>query len=371
MRTERGSEEQGVSGGTRLKNHTDLKGNIMERNVTVPNLKFYHFIYLLIAVIVLGGGLTGFYMVDQSEEAIITRFGKYLPDRTASPGLHFKLPFGIEEAHLVNTSEFRTMEFGFRTLRAGQETVFDKGDYNTESVMLTGDLNIVNFKWEIKYRITDPADWLFNVEGKRAGQSLQDTRIKTIRDISQSVINKLVGDRPILAIISSERETIQAEGVKDMNKKFEQYGLGVRVTQIQIKDALPPEGRVKEAFQDVDRANQDRNRLINEGKEQYNKIIPRTKGEAQKMIQEAKGYAKARENRARGDAARFNDVLKEYKQNPGVTRKRIYIETMEQVFKDKKNMDLIDRNLKNFLPMKDLSLKAASLRSKSKAEVKQ
>ena len=190
----------------------------------------------------------------------------------------------------------------------------------------------------------DAFNWLFKVQDKE----------KTIRDISQSVVNQLVGDRAIFDVIGAERANIEVQAQDLMNELFDKYELGIRVTTVKLQNIVPPAGPVQEAFEDVNKAIQDRNRLLNEGQEAYNQAIPRAKGEAEQLVQEAEGYAIQRVNKAEGDVARFSRVLSEYNRNPGVTRTRLYYEMFEEVFKDAENVDLIDKNLQNFIPFKAL-----------------
>jgi len=282
---------------------------------------------------------TSVFIVDQTEEAVITRFGKFT--ETRGPGLHFKLPFGIDKNYTVNTRTVQTEEFGFRTLRGGNTASYSS--QTSESTMLTGDLNIVDIEWIIQYRVNDPRAWAFNVQERR----------DTIRDVSRSVINMLVGDRAIMDIMSIERSTIEDEGLYLMNDTFRSYGLGIDVIAVKLQNVTPPSG-VQDAFEDVNKAMQDLERLINEGQQTYNEAIPKAGGEAQRLIQEAQGYATERVNRARGDVARFNSVYTEYVRAPDVTRRRLYYEMIEEVFKNEQGMTIIDRNLDNFLPLMNL-----------------
>ena len=283
---------------------------------------------------------TSVYIVNQAEEAVITRFGKYYS--TQGPGLQFKLPFGIDRHYLVNVRELQAEEF--RVTRTGAARAFR---HTSESNMLTGDLNIVDVEWTIQYRISDSLAWTFNVED----------RIATIRDVSRSVINQLVGDRAILLIMLGGRSVIEAEAVVMMNEILRGYGpggLGIIVSGVQLQAVTPPAGEVEAAFQDVIVARQDRERLSNEGQEAYNREIPRTRGEAERMVLIAQGYATERVNRASGDVARFNSVLAEYQRSPDVTRQRLYNEMMEEVFSSEQDVKLIDHNLRNFLPMMNI-----------------
>lgn len=326
-----------------------------ERDVSPSQLPFKitprRVVTAIVVILLIVIAASSFFTVNQTEEAVVLRFGRY--DRTVGPGLHFKLPFGIEKNRNVPTQVIQNMQFGFR-----ENT---NADFPEESIMLTGDLNIIDVEWIIQYRIDNPRSWLFNVEQflpagaqqARMGRGV-DQRRKTIRDISQSVINRLVGDRALLDVIGQARQNIQDQGRQQMNEIFQKYGLGIDVTQVRLRDIVPPAGRVQDAFEDVNRAVQDMNRLINEGREQYNKEIPKARGEADRIIQEAEGYAAQRVNEAQGDAARFNAVLAEYEQSEEVTRTRLYYESMEKVFENKEGLQIIDRSLENLLPLMNL-----------------
>ncbi|MCL2765814.1 MAG: FtsH protease activity modulator HflK [Treponema sp.] len=282
---------------------------------------------------------TSVFIVDQTEQAVITRFGRFIGIR--DPGLHFKLPFGIDRNYTVNVRTVQTEEFGFRTMRGGNFPSY--ASQAVESIMLTGDLNIIDVEWIIQYRVDDPRAWVFNVHERR----------ETIRDVSRSVINMLVGDRAIMDIMGRERSAIENEALDLMNVTFRGYNLGINVIAVRLQNVTPPSG-VQEAFEDVNRAIQDRERLINEGQQSYNEEIPRARGEAERMIQVAQGYATERVNRANGDVARFNSVHDEYRRAPEVTRQRPYYEMIEEVFKNEDGMTIIDRNLRNFLPLMNL-----------------
>lgn len=317
----------------------------MEENVRqAKKAKFFKpstFIWLIVLFVAIIAGFSSFYVVDETEQAVITRLGKYT--QTVGSGLHFKLPFGIDKNYNVPVKVVQTEQFGFKTIKAGRENEY-RNNISDESTMLTGDLNIVDVEWIIQYRIVDPMQWLFNVMEKR----------QTIRDISRSVINSLVGDRAILDIMSSERSTIENLALDMMNENFKELGLGINVITVKLQNIVPPVG-VQDAFEDVNKAIQDMNRFINEGKEAYNSQIPKTQGEADKQIQIAQGYAAERVNKAKGDVARFNSVYEEYKRAPKVTRDRIYLETMEEIFNSEQKPVLIDGKLENILPLKNLS----------------
>lgn len=298
-------------------------------------------IAIVVAVAVIALFATSFVIVDQTEQAVITTFGKYTA--TVGPGLHYKWPLGIQTAHVVKTKVVQTETFGFRTIKTGVTTQYSDRKYPEESTMLTGDLNIVDVEWIIQYRIKDARAWLFNVSDKQ----------KTIRDISQSVLSALVGDRQILAVMGSDRTEIQDQAVVAMNEIFDTYGLGIEVTQVQLQNIVPPAG-VQDAFEDVNKAIQDSNRLINEGKEAYNSEIPKARGQADQMIEVAQGYATERVNMAKGDVARFNSVYEEYRKAPEITRKRLYYEMVNEVFSGEQGVELIDKAFTNMLPIKSI-----------------
>ncbi|MDR0400259.1 MAG: FtsH protease activity modulator HflK [Treponema sp.] len=294
------------------------------------------------AAVLLG---TSVYIVDQTEEAVVTRFGRYLT--TKGPGLQFKIPFGIDRQYTVNVKTVQTEQFGFRTLTSG--IVSSYANQTSESTMLTGDLNIIDVEWIIQYRIVDPRAWVFNV--------MEQSR--TIKDVSRSAINMLVGDRAIMDIMGPERSAIESAGTEFMNETFRSYGLGIDVIAVKLQNIDPPAG-VQEAFDDVNKAEQDMNRLINEGQQVYNAEIPKARGERERIIQEAQGYKTERINKANGDVARFNVVYDEYRLAPEVTRQRLYYEMVEEVFQDGEGTVILDRNFDNFLPIRNLDSSRAA-----------
>ena len=295
---------------------------------------------LIIILVAVAASFSCFYVVDETEQAVITRLGKYLT--TTDAGLQFKLPFGIDKNYNVPVKVVQTEQFGFKTVKAGRDSEY-RNNITDESSMLTGDLNIVDVEWIIQYRIVDPKQWLFGVYEKK----------QTIRDISRSVINELVGDRAILSIMGPDRAEIETKALNMMNDNFKTLGLGINVIAVKLQNIVPPAG-VQAAFEDVNKAIQDMNRFINEGKESYNAEVPRAQGEADRLIQQAEGYAAERVNMAKGDVARFNAVYEEYRRSPKATKERIYLETMEEILTGENKPEIIDSELKNVLPVKTL-----------------
>lgn len=296
---------------------------------------------IMIVIIVLSILATCFFVVDQSEQAVVLRFGRY--SRTVGPGLQFKLPFGIETNINLPTQKVQTLTFGYRS-QDNSGSLTRARQYSSESTMLTGDLNIVDVEWIVQYRIRDPKAYLFSVKDKET----------TIRDISQSIMNQLVGDLPILTVMTNQRTQIEYDAQCEMQKIFDRYDFGLEIVTVKLQNIVPPEGDVQDAFEDVNKAIQDMNRYINEGKQYYNQEIPAAKGQADKIIAEAKGYASERVNKAKGDTARFDAMREEYEKNPDITSTRLYLETMADILSGEGELTIIDSTLDNFLPIKNL-----------------
>lgn len=320
------------------------------RNVTPPKWNGKISVGLVVTIIVVAaagiGLFTSAFVVDQTEQAVVTTFGKF--NRVVEAGLHFKLPFGIERHANVPTQKTQNMSFGFMSDPDDPNSVVD---YPEESIMLTGDLNIIDVQWIIQYRIVDIKAWLFNVHQQG----------KTIRDISQSVVNELVGDRTLFEVLGPARTIIENQSVDEMNRLLAQYSIGVQITQVKLQNVVPPTGSVRAAFEDVNKAQQDMNRLINEGKQQFNTEIPKARGSALQIVKQAQGYASERVNQAEGDVARFLSVLKQYQLDRENTKVRLYNEMIESVFgpggtgtSDGEKPNLIDKKLGGVLPFLNL-----------------
>jgi membrane protease subunit HflK len=297
------------------------------------------FVVLGIVVLVLILAGTSVFMVDQTERGVVTTFGRFT--RIAEPGLHTKWPFGIQRVINVATEVVNEEQFGFRTEKSDVVSRYD------ESVrpiaMLTGDLNVVQLEWIVQYKIVDPQAWLFNVQDRH----------KLIRDVSQSVVNQLVGDASFADITTSARVRIEGEALELMNASYKSFGMGINVIAVKFQNVEMPEA-IKEAFSDVSNAKTDLIRLINEGKEAYNAVIPKAQGEAAMILRQAEGYAAERVNKAQGEVARFLSVYEEYRKAPQSTRERLYYEMVEEVFAGERGTVLIDKGLDSFLGLKNL-----------------
>ena len=287
------------------------------------------------ALILLVAAGTSFYTVEPEEEAVIIRFGRYVS--TEPPGLHFKLPFGMDKVIKVPTKRVLQQEFGFRL----QEQGFSgKTTYNQESLTLTGDLNVADVEWIVQYKIIQPQKYIFNV---RDG-------IKNIRDVSQSIMRRVVGDRLVSDVLTVGRIEIAIEAEKYTQEVLDRYDMGVRIVAIKLQDINPPES-VKPAFNEVNEAKQEQEKVINQAEEEYNKVIPEARGKAEQTIRNAQGYATAQVNMAQGDANRFTARLKAYKNAPQVTRTRLYLETMEELYGRFKELTIVDDKIKGILPV--------------------
>jgi membrane protease subunit HflK len=258
----------------------------------------------------------------------------------ASPGLHFKLPFGIERVLPVKVEYIYKEEFGFRTKHPGVRTLYEERLYEDESLMLTGDLNVLDLEWIVQFKIKDPFSVLFNIRDIR----------KTLRDLSESVMRKVVGDYTFNEVLTTKRMEINKKVEEELQEILDNYGTGVKIITVKLQDVNPPDP-VKPAFNEVNEAKQEKEKLINQAWQLYNQKIPQAKGEALKMIKEAEGYAQEVINRAKGDAQRFLLLLEEYRKAEEVTLKRIYLEKMQDILKKAGKKYIIDPKQNAILPL--------------------
>ncbi len=295
----------------------------------------------MIAVIVLLALFSSVYTVEPEEVGVVVRLGKFIG--LTDPGLHFKIPLGIDKVFKVAVQRQLKQEFGFRTLEAGVRSQFTTAGLQNESNMLTGDLNAVVVEWVVQYRVVDPYKYLFRVREVE----------ETFRDLSEAVRRKVVGDRTVNEVLTVGRQEIEALVKQDLQLLCDQYETGIRVEQVVLQDVNPPDP-VKPSFNEVNQSEQERERLINEAQSEYNKVVPRAKGEARQAIQQAEGYALDRVNRSQGDASRFNSLYAEYRKAPEVTRTRIYLETMGKILPQAGRKVILDDKLEGVLPLMNL-----------------
>jgi len=275
---------------------------------------------------------------ERREPDEILRFGKFV--RTTKPGLHLKLPLGIEKAIPVKVEYVYKDEFGFRTQSAGVRTRYSPQSYSDESLMLTGDLNVLNLEWIVQFKIKDPYKALFKIRNVS----------KTLRDVSESVMRKIVGDYTFNEILTVKRIEVNGKAQEDMQAILDYYNTGLQIVTVKLQDVNPPDP-VKPAFNEVNQAKQEKEKLINEAWQVYNQKIPQAKGEALKMIKEAEGYALEKVNNAQGDAKRFELLREEYARAKDVTKKRLYLDAMNDILKKTGKKYIVDSEEKGILPL--------------------
>ena len=293
----------------------------------------------VIALILIFGSV---YQISPEEIGVILRFGKFV--RTTDPGLHFKLPLGIEKLTKVPVQRQLKEEFGFRTTRPGIRTEYSvTPDTVRESVMLTGDLNVGVVEWIVQYKIKDAYNYLFKIRDATS----------TFRYMNEAVVRKIVGDNSVDEVITVGRARIALEAKEELQKLCDLYEIGIEVNQLIFQDVNPPDP-VKPAFNEVNESLQEKERKINEAWSEYNAEIPMATGVAEQTIRGAEGYATERINMAEGDANRFRAIYKEYSRAPLVTRKRLYLETINDILPKLAKKIIFDEKLKNFLPLLNL-----------------
>jgi len=294
----------------------------------------------MVLAIVLICALTSYYQVEPEEVALVTRFGRYVS--TEQPGPHFKWPLGVDAAIKVPVQRQLKEEFGFRTTRAGVSTEFaqDGQDSSKESSMLTGDLNVANVEWIVQYKVKDPYEFVFRVRNVRG----------TLRDISEAVMRKVVGDHSVTEVLTVGREPIQQQAKDEMQVLCNHYQMGIEILQLVLQDVNPPE-RVRESFNEVNQAIQERERAVNEAWAGYNSKVPEAEGKALQMVSSAEGYSLERVNNARGEVQRFLSIETEYRKAPAVTRARLYLENIDKVLPKAHRKVIIDDSIKGVLPL--------------------
>jgi len=298
---------------------------------------------LVLLVIVLIGIQSSFYTIEPEEVGVVLRFGEHV--RTTEPGLHLRLPFGIERVTKVPVQRQLKEEFGFRTVKAGQRTQYARDSRSiAEAIMLTGDLNIADVEWIVQYKVVDPVAYLFKVRNAT----------ETFRDITEAVMRGVIGDRSVDEVLTAGRQDAEDQAVVQLQELCKAYELGIDVQLIALQDVNPPDP-VKPSFNEVNQAEQERETLINQAQAELNREIPRAEGEAKATIEAANGYAIDRVNRARGEAERFNALYSEYRKAPDVTRRRMYLETMAEVLPQVGKTVIVDDAVKGVLPLLDLN----------------
>lgn len=309
----------------------------------LPKLKFSPkwIVWAVLGILLLKGATSSFYTVSPESEAVVQRFGKF--HAITPPGLHFKLPYGIDRATIVPVRRQLKLEFGFGTDNATNPDQFSD-EQALESDMVTGDLNAAQVEWIVQYTISSPRQYLYQFRNPGP----------TLRDLVESAMCEVIGDRTVDEVLTVGRTEIETSCLARLKTTLTKLDMGVSIDQIQLKNVHPP-ANVQRAFEEVNRAQQEREQLINEANGQYNQVIPRAKGLANQRISAAEGYAIQRINEAEGDVTRFKELLIQYDKAPAITKQRLYLETMNEVLPNLGSKIIIDEDAKQFLPLMNLN----------------
>ena len=319
-----------------------MRNDFPSMEIKLPKIKGGVIKLVVVAVVVLILLFGSIYQISPEEVGVILRFGKFV--RTADPGLHFKLPLGIEQLTKVPVQRQLKMEFGFRTTRPGIRTEYRVTTESIrEAVMLTGDLNVAVVEWIVQYKIKDAYNYLFKIRDAES----------TFRYMNEAVVRKVVGDNSVDEVITIGRARIANEAKEELQNLCDLYEIGIEVNQLIFQDVNPPDP-VKPSFNEVNEALQEKERKINEAWSEYNQEIPKATGEAEQMIRAAEGYALERVNRSKGDANRFTAIYREYARAPLVTRRRLYLETINEILPKISKKIIFDEKQKNILPLLNL-----------------
>ena len=302
------------------------------------NGSFVPLLMIILLILVGYGAFSSFYTVQPHERGVVTSFGEYV--KTVDNGLHFKIPFGVDDVVKVPISS-QPMSFGYRE-RAMERRITrtSKDKINEESIMLTGDLNVATVEWKIEYRVSDPRLFLFSARDP----------VRNINDLSLSIMRRVVGNRSVSSVLTTDRIAIAVEAKKLTQELIDQYQLGITIVTLKLQDVNPPD-EVKPAFNEVNVAKQEQEETINNAEKEYNRIIPEARGKADKQIANAQGYAISTLNKARGESQRFASVYASYRKSPEVTKKRLYLETVEDVLTSLSHITIVDSDLKGIIPL--------------------
>jgi membrane protease subunit HflK len=309
--------------------------------INIPNFVPKNVVGIVVGLLVAVSLYSSVYQVQPDENGIVLRFGEYV--RTSDPGLSFLFPF-VEQVIKVPVERQLKQEFGFRTADPDVRTQYVDADFQDESAMLTGDLNVAVVEWIVQYRITNAEQFLFNV---RAPES-------TFRDMSEAAMRQVVGDHSVDEVITMGRASVAAQAREILQRLCDAYDIGIDVQQLVLQDVNPPDP-VKPSFNEVNNAIQEKEQLTNIARTEYNQAIPKARGEAQQLIEEAAGYAAARVNRAQGEAARFEAIYEEYRKAPRVTRNRMYLEMLNEVLPRLGKKIIVDEDGSSVLPLLNLT----------------
>ncbi len=329
---------QGPSGEDLEKKVIEIANQVKNKLKFNPQKSILPILIVIAIIAAVIGGSSSMYKVDTEETGVVLRFGKFA--KFSNPGLHFKIPFGVEQVYLVPTGRVLKEEFGYRTVTPGIRTTYSKRGLEEESLTLTGDLNVSDVEWIVQFQVSDPFKYIFRIKDP----------IGTIRDIAEAMVRKAIGNANVTQVLTTDRAALADQIQQSLQATLKQYDIGVRIVTVKFQDVNPPEA-VKDAFNEVNEAEQQKESLIFQAREQFNREVPKARGEAKRRLQEAQGYAVERINKARGETNRFIALLTEYKKAPIVTRRRIHIETMEEVLPNLDETYIMDAKSGGLLPL--------------------
>ena len=325
-------------------------GPVSMGDLKPPNIDFRVVGIVVLLLLIAGMIWSSIFTVAPEEVGVVMTFGRRTSE--AGPGLKFKLPYPFQTVIKVPVQRQLKQEFGFRTQQPAVRSRFTSEGLEGESLMLTGDLNVAVVEWTTQFRIQDPYKFLFKVRNLGV-ECLRFGRCETFRDMNEAVMRGVVGDRSVTEVLTIGRQEIASEVERRLQELCDQYETGLKIEQVVLQDVNPPD-EVKPSFNEVNQAQQERERMVNDARTEFNKVIPKARGEAQQTIQEAEGYATDRVNRAKGDASRFEALHAAYRRAPAVTRRRIYLETMQQILPNVERTVVLDEDLKGLLPLLSL-----------------
>ena len=312
----------------------------------------------VIVVALAWAGLTSFYNIEADEVGVVMRFGRYFGTPT-QPGLHFKLPFGIDEVIPVTVDRVHKLEFGYRTTSSSESGRSRYAKADSESLLiLTGDQNVVSVEWIVQYKIKDPAFYLFNISEPE----------ESIRDAAESTMRLVVGDSSATEVLTARREEIAYDAERRLQERLDLYRSGIAVQTVELQNIVPPTQAVEDAFNAVNSARQEKETKINEARKEYQKAIPEAQGQAHRLVTEAEGYKLKRVNEAQGDVAKFIALATEYERSKEVTRNRLYLEALQEVLPGLAQVYVVEGGSAGPLQVLDLKALGAAARTVRREE---
>jgi len=298
--------------------------------------------FIVLGAIVVLIGFNSYKTINATEQGVVLRLGKAKAD-LLPPGLHFIIPF-VDRVYRVETEVIHKEEFGYRSSDTRTvRTSYNTDNFDAESLRVTGDLNMAEVEWSVQYKIGDPYLFLFHVADP----------VGTLRDLSESVMCRVVGNRSVYEVLTVGRGEIEIEARAGLQDALDHYKTGMKIVALKLQNVLPPD-KVKPSYNNVNEAEQYKEKLVNQAQEKYNSTVPKALGEAKQRLEQSEGYRVQRVNSARGEANKFIAIYEAYSQAKEVTKKRMYLETMSEILAGMDDVILVDEDLKSVLPLLNL-----------------